>query len=220
MKPMNSSGKRAQVDKDKTMALVAIGIASVVLVAGIMVSKAFWSQATYLSKVVDKKEAAVKQLEENQESVETLRSSYSEFVSQNPNLIGGNSTETGGNNGDNAKLILDALPSVYDFPGLVTSVEALLSSYTINSITGVDDSIIQQNASSGGAYVEIPLSMEFTSTYDGHKQAIDSLKRSIRPFKITRIELSGTNNELDSTIDVVTYFQPETGLRIERKVVQ
>lgn len=216
---MNSTNKRSQAEKDKTMALVAIGVASVALVAGLMISKAFWSQANYLSKVADQKEVAVEQLESNKASIDSLRTSYAGFTANNPNMIGGNSNETGGNNGDNAKLVLDALPSEYDFPGLVSSLEALLSAYTITSISGVDDSLVQKTANATGV-VEIPIRVEFTSTYEGHKQAINLLRRSIRPFKIVKVELSGTNNELDSSIDLITYYQPATGLKIERAEVQ
>jgi hypothetical protein len=220
MKPViKKNSKRAQVDKDKTKALIAIGVASVVLVAGFMISKALWSQASYIGKVIDKKEVAVEQLKANKEAVDQLKTSYDDFVTRNPNLIGGSVSGEGQNDGDNSKLVLDALPSEYDFPALVSSVEGLLSVYKIKGIEGVDDSVIQATAETVSAPVEIPVSMSFTSTYDDFKNSLNILKRSIRPFKITKIELSGTNSQLDSEIGVITYYQPATGLKIESEAV-
>lgn len=219
MKPLASS-KRQQVDKDKTMAMVAIGVASVVLVAGIIVSKAFWGQATYLNNVAGIKEEAVSQLEENKQSLSSLAESYESFVTSNPNLIGGGVDGTEPNDGDNAKLVLDALPSAYDFPALVSSVENILSPYRINSISGIDDSVTQAGAEATDQPVEMPITVEFTSTYSGLISAVDSFKNSIRPFKINKIELQGTNSQLKTTLTLVSYYQPETGMKIERKVIQ
>lgn len=220
MKPAINGSKRQQVDKDKTLALVAIGIASVVLVAGIIVSKAFWSQATYLNKVAGIKEEAIRQLEENKQSLVSLGDSYEEFVSSNPNLIGGSVDGTAANDGDNAKLVLDALPSSYDFPALVSSVENILTPYKINSITGVDDSVSQSSAEGTDQPVEMPVIVEFTSTYSGSINAITSFKNSIRPFRIDKIEMEGTNNRLKTTLNLVSYYQPETGMKIERNIVK
>lgn len=219
MKPLSSS-KRQQVDKDKMLALVAIGVASVVLVAGIMTSKTFWSQATYLNGVASQKEKAVQQLEENKQSVDSLNSAYKEFVDSSPNLIGGSVDGSNPNDGDNAKLVLDALPSAYDFPALVSSVENLLSPYQVNAISGIDDSITQSASEGLDQPVEMPITVEFTSTYGGFITAIQSFKDSIRPFRIDRIEMEGTNNQLKTTLNLVSYYQPETGMKIERKVVQ
>jgi hypothetical protein len=221
MKPLGINTKRKQVDRDKTVALVAIGFASVVLVGGFIVSRTLWSQASYLGRVADKKEAAVDQLEANQNALTELEKSYDTFVASNPNMIGGQTSGIGLADGDNAKLVLDALPSSYDYPAFVTTVESLIRPNIITDIEGIDD-VAQQNLTEGGvpAPVEMPLQVTFTTSYDGFKSVLDLFNRSIRPIKINKLVLGGTNNELDVTVDVISYYQTGTTMRVERSEVQ
>jgi len=210
--------KRVQVDKDKTIIFVIVAIAAVISVGSLMVSKGLWSQANYLDKVSGKKEVAVKQLEDNKKAVDSLKESYDTFRNQNPNLIGGSPDGQGDREGDNAKLILDSLPSRYDFPALTSSLEQLLFGYKINGITGTDDAIIQQENTTE-AVVDIPLSIDVATSYEGFKTLIDNLDKSIRPFHILQLELRGSNTTLQTTVSMKTFYQPEKGLEITEEQV-
>lgn len=215
----NKSAKRIQVDKDKTRIFVIISIAAVITVASLMIAKGLWSHGNYLSKVASTKSTAKKQLEKNKAAVATLTEAYDAFVGQEPNLLSGSIDGTTDRDGDNGSLILDALPSKYDFPAVAASLEKLLSGYAINSITGTDDSAAQE-ATAGGGPVEIPFSLSVGTNYDGLKRLTDAFNRSIRPFHIVGLELSGANATLDVTVQGKTFYQPESGLQITRKQVR
>lgn len=214
MAMQNKGSKRFMLDNDKTAIFIAVSISSAIVVAGLMFSKSLWSQGAYYSKVASQKEIAVKQLEDNKEAVDALKASYESFRNQDPNLIGGSRDGTGERDGDNAKIILDALPNKYDFPGLTSSIERLLAGYSIKSITGFDDTITQKTASPGTT-VEIPFSVGITTNYESLKQLIDTFEKSIRPLHFTRIELRGNNSSLQTEMDLKTYYQPEKGLDIK-----
>lgn len=215
----NQNTKRVQLDKDKTTILAMVALASVLAVACLVIGKGLWSQASYLSRVSDMKEDAVQQLEENKQSVESLTNAFNAFKDSNPNLIGGAKDGTGERDGDNATLALDALPSKYDFPAVTASVEKLLTGYSINNIEGIDDSINQAENTASGS-VEIPFSFDALTNYEGFKQLITTLNRSIRPISVVKLELSGTDDALQAKIDAKTYYQPELGLKIETKEVK
>src|SRR5690606_5550723 len=124
----------------------------------LVISKGFISQGNYLRKVNGIKGDAVEQLENNKAAVEELTKAYESFTSQNPNLLGGNPGSQDDRGGSNADLVLDALPSKYDFPALASSIEKLLSAYSIRNISGIDDSLAQQEVSGASGPVEIPFS--------------------------------------------------------------
>ncbi|MBA2278911.1 type 4a pilus biogenesis protein PilO [Candidatus Saccharibacteria bacterium] len=210
--------KRASVDKDKTTIFVIVAIAALLVTGSLVVSKNLLSQGNYLSKVAGKKEVALKQLENNKQAASTLEQSYKDFANQDPNLIGGTVAGKGERDGDNAKLILDALPSKYDFPALTASIEKMLTGYSIEEIEGVDDALSQQSAVPAGS-VEMPFSMDIITNYEGLRTLLEKLDRSIRPFQITKIDLSGTNAALQSKIEAKTYYQPEKGLQITNESV-
>lgn len=215
----SKSAKRLQVDKDKLRIFVIIAVASVVTIASLVTAKGFWSQGNYLGKVAGKKEVAVKQLKDNQAAITTLTESYQTFVGQNPNLLGGSLDGTSDRDGDNGALVLDALPSKYDFPAVAASLEKLLSGYQIQDITGIDDSVAQAAAAGVGSPIEIPFSLGVQTNYDGFKQLTGAFNRSIRPFQITKLELSGTSGALTVSMEGKTFYQPEQGVQITEEQV-
>lgn len=214
------STKHKQVDKTQTMIFGIVIAASIVTVTALVAAKSFLSQAIYLGKVVNGKEKALKQLTSNEDAVNSLVTAYKAFASQDPNLIGGSSLGTGGRNGDNGRLVLDALPSKYDFPALATSLEKMLSGYNIGSITGSDDSVAQEQNAGVVAPVDMPFSINISTNYTGLQQLLGSFEKSIRPFQITKLSVSGTNSELKIDMAAKTFYQPEKSLKIENKEVK
>ncbi len=211
--------KRVLVDKTKAIMLGVLIGSSVITVFALVASNALFNQAGYLNRVAAEKEKAVNQLKANDAAVSTLVASYKKFSEQNPNLIGGTATGTGERDGDNARLVLDALPSKYDFPALATSLEKLLTGYSINNITGSDDNLAQETAT-GSATVEMPFKLSISSDYKGMQTLFNTIEKSIRPFQVTKVEFTGTNGTLQGTIDAKTFYQPEKDLNITTKVIK
>jgi Tfp pilus assembly protein PilO len=211
--------KRKQVDKAQALILGVVIGAAVVTVFCLVVSKSLISQAGYLSRVAGVKQKAVDQLKSNKVAVAKLDASYKSFASQTPNLIGGKSTGNGDRDGDNGRLILDALPSQYDFPALATSLEKLLAGYTINSISGSDDAVSQEQVSNS-ELVDIPFKLDVSTNYAGIQTLTKTFEKSIRPFQIQTLEITGTNGKLEASIGAKTFYQPEKDLKISTKVVK
>jgi Tfp pilus assembly protein PilO len=217
--PTDNKSKKVQVDKDKAKIFAIVSVAAVVSAAAFVIGKGLWDQAAYIGKVADKKEAAVEQLEENKESFKTLSAAYDSFKKESPNLLGDDPAGSSPRSGDNVTLVLDALPSKYDFPAVTSSIEKLLTGYTINSIVGKDDNVAQQTAASMGP-IEIPFSVDVVTNYSSFRQLIYSFNKSIRPIQLVKIELSGTDGTLQAQLDAKTYFQPERGLVITESLVE
>lgn len=211
--------KRVQIDKTQAVMLGLVVAASVVTMFSLVASKTYFSQANYLNKVAGKKEKAVKQLKANKDAVSTLVKSYQSFASQDPNLIGGTPPGKGERDGDNGRLVLDALPSKYDFPALATSLEKLLAGYTINSINGSDAGSSQTNSVQIKP-IAMPFTLDVSSDYAGIQKLSGTFEKSIRPFQILGIKLNGTNAILQATITAQTFYQPEKNLKIGSEVVK
>jgi hypothetical protein len=212
--------KRIQVNKAKTMLLGIVAGAAVITVFSLMASKTFLSESAYLNRVTSEKEKALKQLKDNIEAVSTLTESYKTFASASPNAIGGLPDGDGERDGDNARLVLDALPSKYDFPALTSSIEKLLAGYTINNITGSDDTILQDQAEATTEPIDIPFSINVSSDYNGMQLLVDTFERSIRPFEILTMDLTGSNTVLQANISAKTFYLPEKDLKTDTKVVK
>ena len=203
--------KKIQLDKAKATMLGVIIASSMLSVFALVAGKTYLSQALYLNKVASEKTKAVKQLKNNLDSVQALTASYESFATQEPNLLGGATKGDGERDGDNGRLILDSLPSKYDFPALTTSLE--------NSITGSDDSVAAADKTST-EIIEIPFNVTVSTNYEGIQKLLDRLEKSIRPFEITTMTVSGKNDNLQVNIAAKTYYQPEKNLNMLMKVVK
>jgi hypothetical protein len=218
------STKRIQIDKANLTIVVVTSIAAFVTVFCLVGSKALLDQRAYQSKVISKKEIAKKQLTENIQAVDSLVNSYKAFTSGPLNLIGGLTTGTGDRDGDNAKIVLDALPSKYDFPALASSLEKMVqdNGTQIVNIQGTDDELNQEGnrASVTPQPVEMPFEVSVRGNYSAIQNLISVFEKSIRPFPIQSISISGKDSQISLDIKAKTYYQPEKSLNIKSETVK
>jgi hypothetical protein len=202
------------VDKANTTIVILIAAASFVVVFCLIASRALFSQASYQNRIINEKQKAVKTLRDNLSASASLVDSFNTF-NQSPSLLGNTDT--------NSKIVLDALPSKYDFPALASSLEKILfeGGYKIDGISGTDEEVTQtKDASPNPQAIEIPFGIAATANYAAAQKLIVDFERSIRPFRISSIELSGSDQSIRLNIKAKTYFQPEKSLSITEKVVK
>jgi hypothetical protein len=224
-KQIEISTKRIAINNAQAQMVVIIAVASFITVFCLMASKAVLSQNQYNARVTTAKEKARDQLQDNIDKFSDLQSSYKAFNATATNVIGGTTTGTGDNDGDNSKIVLDALPSTYDFPALTSSLEKIFTdrNIKISSITGTDDQVAQQaNLSSPKPTpVDIPFTLTISdANYQSVTQVIDTLQKSIRPIQIDSLDISGGSENMTVTITAHTYYQPAKSLSITEKVVK
>lgn len=216
-------GKREQIDKSNSFMFGSIAIASFIAVFSLVGIKSLWGIRSHQSEVISKKEAAVKKLEENKESVAKLKVSYLTFISAPDNIIKGSPTGSGDRDGDNSRIILDALPSKYDFPAFITGINKLFNSkgITLDSLTGSDDELGQKDSTSEEP-VEIPFTISGKAgSFDQAKEFSKTLEQSIRPIKVSKITLSGgKDSQLSIDITAASYYQPAKGVTIKKETIK
>ncbi len=204
--------------------MAIIAGASFIIIFGLIASRALLKQRAYQSRVIVEKDKAKKQLQENIKAAQSLTASYQQFIGAPENVLGGNPNGRGDRDGDNAKIILDALPSKYDFPALATSLDKILSNkaYKIGSITGKDDELNQKTNSGGAApvVVDIPFEIDISGSYPAVQSLISVMERSVRPFHVQKVSFSGNDSLMQLTIGAKTFYQPEKTLTITTKEVR
>ena len=212
------------IDKANSKMVIVLAVASFVTVFCLVAASSVWSQLGYQNRVLTAKQTAYDRLRTDESNLTQLVNSYESFDSQQTNIIGGSLNGNSGNSGNNAKIILDALPSVYDFPALITSINNLLTSgnYTIGSISGTDSG--SSTASSSGDSTpqaqQIPFSFTVTNAnYASVQNLLNELQNSIRPMIIDNMTLSGSSTSLTLSVNAHTYYQPGKAFSITYKEV-
>jgi hypothetical protein len=222
------STKHLKIDKAQSTAIIVIVAASVVTIFCLISSKALISQANYQRRVLHARRDAVKKLNSNVTAANKLINYYnSVFEGNNPdNIIGGKNVTSAGAvppDGDNARIVLDALPSKYDFPALITSVTNILNrdGITNPSIGSIDQSAtIDSKPSVNPQSVIIQLTVSGSGNYGNIQTLVKDLERSIRPFDTVNVQISGSVTQMSISLNMNTYFQPAKTFTIEQKALR
>ncbi len=204
--------------------LTTIVTAAVVIsVFCLLSTKSLLSQSSYQRRVLAAKNTAANQLKVNASTANQLLAQFKVFEDNNPNIIGGQggaNPGSGPSDGDNARIVLDALPSQYDFPALVSSLEKILNNEGISaqSVGGTDQGQVARSSSLGNSQpVPLTFSVDASGNYKSIQQLINDLERSIRPMDITNLSLSGTQSNMHVSINATTYYQPATNFTVTQR---
>jgi hypothetical protein len=219
------STKRLAISKAQAQMVGVVAAAAFVTVFCLIASKSVFGTNQYQGRVTKQKEIAHKQLQQNLSAFDSLVASYKKFDSKSKNVIDGSKTGSGDNDGNNSKIILDALPSTYDFPALTSSVEKILTDrhFKVSGITGVDDQLAQQGNISSASPVPTPMPFSFNvdnAGYGSVQDLVKALQASIRPIQIDTLDLEGGTSDMQLTIAAHTYYQPAKSVNISTKVVK
>lgn len=216
MKSLNKtkvSNKHLLVDKNNTTILYAAAITVAVVIFCAVVINSLAGQISYQNKVIGLKDKASTQLQANITAADAVVEAYSQFESAEESIIG--------TADKNSKIILDALPSKYDFPALTASLEALVrdSGAALVSITGTDQEAEATQNSINPTPIEVPFQISATGNLSAIKLLVTNLELSIRPIDILSITLSAKASQVQVNISAITYYQPEKLLDIDQYTV-
>lgn len=216
--------KRSLINKANSTIVISTAAAAFVLVFALVAGKALLGQMSYQNKVIGVKKEALKQLQTDLDARDTLQTAYKAFIDDDPNVLGGDPKGKADKDGDNAKLVLDALPSKYDFPALTTSLEKVIvaQNLSIMSISGTDQEANEtvQQTSPNPTPLAMPFQIQVAGSYASIQNLIDVFLLSIRPFQIQTLELSGDESSMTAIIAAQTFYQPEKSLEIKQEVVK
>lgn len=219
------STKRALINRANTRIVIYVSAAAFILVFSLVATKTLISQAAYQNRVISSKRVAVNQLKSDIVATSRLESAYNAFVSTPQNVLGGNPNSNGSQDGNNAKIVLDALPSSYNLPDFNTSLENLLtnqSGINIDNISASDEEAQEgsNQLSSNPQPVPIPFTVSVDGSYGSIQGVIGAFERSIRPIQVQMLSINGNGSDLTLTVNAQTYYQPAKSFNINKRVVQ
>lgn len=208
------STKHIAVDKANTLVIISAAAAAAIIVFTFFAGKALIEKIAYQNEVISQRNKANQQLEQNIESINQLTAAYTAFDSAPESVIG--------TPDKNSKIVLDALPSVYDYPALASSLDSIVKNagLKVNSITGTDQEETAEKSSISPTPVPIPFEISASGSYESLQRLVADLERSIRPFKIAEVTISGKDSDLTISIKGETYYQPKTEIGIKEEVVK
>lgn len=175
-----------------------------------------FKQAQLNQKVISAKGKADKALQQKVEDAPKLIQDYKDL-------------------GDRKKLIEHGLPTSADFPQIVsiasavaTTSGATLMSVSPSSSDAATAAAAATTASGAPAPTSVapagPSTTSYSVTVKGNYSQLitvfKGLETSVRPMRVTSIELAGTSAQLNATITVTTYYQGKATVEDTTEVVK
>ncbi len=214
-KTMDFTTKQSLVDKDNNFVLVLLASSSAIIIFCLVAANSLYAKMDYQNKVIKARNDAVTQLDTNISNTTSLTNSYQKFESQTPVVKGPTK---------NSIMTLDALPSKYDFPALVTSLATRMQadSVTVKTITATDQQTTAVQSSPDPVITAMPFTISGVGVYGGAVQKyVEDLENSIRPIVVSNIEFDASSAPLVTlTVKANTYYQPEKIFQIINKDVK
>jgi len=214
--------KRIAVSKANKQMVIIAAVGAFITVFCLVASNYLLGIQSYQAKIIAADISADNKLKSDVSAKNQLVQSYEKFIQKNPTITGAKTTNSPYKY-NNATVILDALPSQYDFPALTTSIDKLLQSnnLSITSIGGTDQSATISNSPSSNPQ---PVAMPFSFAIDNaNYQSVQTLfvkmQESIRPLQINNINLTGTDSNMTLTVNAHTYFQPKKVFKIGTETI-
>ncbi|HVW22914.1 MAG TPA: type 4a pilus biogenesis protein PilO [Candidatus Saccharimonadales bacterium] len=221
--PKKTSAKHSLIDKANATVVGVTSAAVFVVIFSLVACHTLLNQFTYQNRIIKASKTTLRVLKDDINAVGELEDAYQAFVNQPQNALGGDPSGTAAQDGDNAKITLDALPSQYDFPALATSLQNILNGQgvQIQAISGTDNEVSQDTgAVNNPTPIAIPFQISVTGKYDAIQNVISAFDHSIRPIQIQTMTLTGDQNNLTLTLTAQTFYQPAKALNISTKVVK
>jgi hypothetical protein len=213
-KKVGFSTKHIDINSANKTIIIAVSATVAIAVFSAVATQALIKQMSYQNKVIGLRSKAKATLAKNLKARTQLVNAYKTFDEAPESIIG--------TKDKNAKIVLDALPSKYDFPALATSLEALVknSGLEINSLTGTDGEATAVQESTDPKPVDIEFSIGGNGSNTAVQNLFNNIERSIRPIKVGTVTLSAdSKNNLSVSIKAKTYYQPAKLLEIKEEVV-
>jgi len=217
-KTLEFSTKQSLVDKDNNFILVLLTITSAITIFCIVSASSLYAKLNYQQKVIRLRNSANTQLSSNYNTAQNLANSYQKFEAAAVPIK---------NVTSNTTMVLDALPSKYDFPALFTSLSTRMAfdNMVEKSLTATDDQKSALQSSPDPKLVPMPFTISGEGSPSAAYSYIKDLENSIRPMVVSNVifdagqPTSSSSSKVTLTVKATTYYQPEKTFQIVNKTV-
>lgn len=211
---INVTSKRVKLEKANSQIFIATAAASFVIAFCAVWLNIIWEEKQFQDIVISERKEVLDQAQENIANIEELKTSFVNLENANDLLVG---------QGDeaNSTVILDALPPKYDFPAVASSMDDIAKRSGVLLLTFTGDDLVEEAVDS--AIEPFPTQIPFRVVINGSSSATEeflvNLERSIRPMSVSSLNISGTDDELETVLEIVTHYQPSVNVDITTKTI-
>jgi hypothetical protein len=208
--------KRQQIEVAGRVMFMWIAIAAVAVSFCVATGQYLFGRWVHNNKVIAAKNEASDTLSRNIVNSKELKQNVDALVASQA-LASVKTNEAD----QNAKSVLDALPTTFDSAALGTSLQQAIlnrSGVAIENLTVPQDVPAEQLLTSTPQ--EMQFSFVISGSYPQIQSAILDIERTIRPIKILTMNLTGSDTNLRASVEAATYYQPAKSVTLGEEVIR
>lgn len=210
--------KRQQIEVAGKVMFIWVAIAAAALSFCVATGQFLFTRWQHNHNVMEAKGKALATLQTNISNTNELTKKVDALVANEPLA----SVKTNPSD-PNTKSVLDALPTTFDPAALATSLQQAILSRSGVTIENI--SVPQEVDATGQAVTDaVPQEMKFSFIVSGNYESVKTMlldiERTIRPIKITSINLAGSDTNLRAAVEAVTYYQPPKTVKVGEEVIK
>lgn len=212
MSSIHIISKKAKIKQSSKTVFLTTMIAAAVVAFSLSFLNVLYGQWRFNERLHAEKEMVRDLLEDNIANAKELKQSFNALEASAPIIPGQDDRP-------NSTVILDALPSRYDYPALASSISELAarSSVELLNFNGDDDEVDAIEKSVRPEEQEIEYTINVQGDYTSILGFIANVENSIRPITLEKMSLSGSTAEMRATFAMITYYQPSVDLNITER---
>ncbi len=207
--------KRQQIESANRTMFIWVAVAAVAISVCLVAGQFLIQRLMFNQRVINAKVKASDTLSDNINNAKKLKEEVDSLVG-NQDLA---SIKTKPED-PNVKVVLDALPAKFDATALATSLQQAILSRSGVVVESIIVPTQQAEATGESKPVEQSFSVTVSGSYDKIRNMVLDLERTVRPMKITAINLNGNDAAMRVTIEGITYYQPAKTANIKEEVVK
>lgn len=210
--------KRQQISAANKVVFAWVIVASIVIGICAVVAQFMVQQLMFNNKVYGSLSKTSSTISKNIKAYDGLKEEVTKLVAD-PSL---NALKKG-DTSNALQVVIDALPTVEDKTSLATSMQKEVLgpagvAITSFAVSDGDDGFGVESTNETGV-PSFDFRFTISGSYENIRNALKNIERSIRPIKVTSVEIQGSGGQIEATIQATTYYQDAKGVGLKTEKV-
>lgn len=192
---------------DGTLLATLMGVTTVLVAIGIVLSRLWWGDIRFTNKVLDQKNQVNKTLEQNVAALPQLQENFRKLETEGPK----------------PEKVFEALPIREEYAALAKELEAVAAlagaqlTATVKPLAAV---LPPEQQPTQPTAIEMTLQSQVKGSYPALERFVTLIEATTRPVKVVKLNFNGSGQEVTLTVDMVTWWQPRTVLGDQKEVIE
>ncbi|MBP9667994.1 hypothetical protein KBD87_04310 [Candidatus Saccharibacteria bacterium] len=209
--------KRQQIENAGRMMFIWVAIAAALVGTVGVVGVSLFNRMVFNQKILAEKNTTADTLKKNNQIVDTLKENV-RVINTDQNLV----KTPHAQDAEPISVVLDALPATANSEAFGASLQEKLlniDGVSLESLSPIAGEAVSTQPDVSEIAFRFSVSVA-SGNATALKKVLSNLEDSIRPVSVRKVSIEQQNNKIAMSVEVSTYYLPETTVQLNKKAVK